>query len=137
MKACSGKFMPIKQWLYLTCECLPEDTSALTEETCAPSGSRYDGQVSDDITLSLSFVTLLQHKNCLQAWQALQHVACTVNIIIIDASSRVIYNHFTVASCPCHKYDYKSQLMSLTRSLMIPFEFSVVRLVWKEILLTQ
>jgi len=38
MKACSGKFMPIKQWLYFdACECLPEDASALTEETCAPS----------------------------------------------------------------------------------------------------
>ena len=47
MKACSGKFMPVKQWLYFDArECLPEDTSALTEEICAPSGSRYDGQVA-------------------------------------------------------------------------------------------
>ena len=47
MKACSGKFMPIKQLLYFDArECLPEDTSALTEEACAPSGSRYDGQTA-------------------------------------------------------------------------------------------
>ena len=47
MKACSGKFMPIKQWLYFDAlECLPEDTSVLTEEACKPTGSRYDGQVA-------------------------------------------------------------------------------------------
>lgn len=47
MKACSGKFMPIKQWFYFDArECLPEDTSALTEESCQPTGSRYDGQVA-------------------------------------------------------------------------------------------
>ncbi|KAK3879914.1 hypothetical protein Pcinc_015557 [Petrolisthes cinctipes] len=47
MKACSGKFTPIKQWLYFDAlECLPEDTSSLTEETCAPSGNRYDTQVA-------------------------------------------------------------------------------------------
>ena len=47
MKACSGKFMPIKQWLYFDAlECLPEDKSVLTEESCKPTGSRYDGQVA-------------------------------------------------------------------------------------------
>merc|ERR1711936_487212 len=47
MKACSGKFMPIFQWLYFDAiECLPADTAALTEENCAPSNSRYDGQVA-------------------------------------------------------------------------------------------
>jgi len=47
MKACSGKFMPIFQWLYFDAlECLPEDCAALTEESCAPSNSRYDGQVA-------------------------------------------------------------------------------------------
>ena len=41
MKACSGKFMPIKQWLYFDAlETLPEDTSALTEDECAPQESR-------------------------------------------------------------------------------------------------
>lgn len=45
MKACSGKFMPIKQYLYFDAlECLPEDKTALTEETCAPTNTRYDGQ---------------------------------------------------------------------------------------------
>jgi len=43
MKACSGKFSPIRQWLYFdACECLPEDLSTLTEEECSPKGSRYD-----------------------------------------------------------------------------------------------
>lgn len=47
MKACSGKFMPIKQWLYFDAlECLPEDKSALNAEACQPTGSRYDGQIA-------------------------------------------------------------------------------------------
>jgi len=47
MKACSGKFMPIYQWLYFDAiECLPEDVSGLTEEACAPRNSRYDGQIA-------------------------------------------------------------------------------------------
>ena len=47
IKACSGKFMPIKQWLYFDAlECLPQDMSGLTAESCQPTGSRYDGQIS-------------------------------------------------------------------------------------------
>uniref|UniRef100_A0A452I3T0 E1 ubiquitin-activating enzyme n=1 Tax=Gopherus agassizii TaxID=38772 RepID=A0A452I3T0_9SAUR len=48
MKACSGKFMPIMQWLYFDAlECLPEDSKeALTEEQCRPRNSRYDGQIA-------------------------------------------------------------------------------------------
>ncbi|CAG4982614.1 unnamed protein product [Colias eurytheme] len=47
MKACSGKFHPIVQWLYLDAiECLPKDKTLLTEENCKPTGSRYDGQVA-------------------------------------------------------------------------------------------
>merc|ERR1719312_1753781 len=43
IKACSGKFMPIFQWLYFDAlECLPDDCSALSEESCAPTNSRYD-----------------------------------------------------------------------------------------------
>uniref|UniRef100_A0A4W2BKH2 SUMO-activating enzyme subunit 1 n=1 Tax=Bos indicus x Bos taurus TaxID=30522 RepID=A0A4W2BKH2_BOBOX len=37
MKACSGKLMPIMQWLYFDAlECLPEDQEALTEDKCLP-----------------------------------------------------------------------------------------------------
>ncbi|XP_020936576.1 ubiquitin-like modifier-activating enzyme 1 [Sus scrofa] len=47
MKACSGKFMPIMQWLYFDAlECLPEDKEALTEDKCLPCQNRYDGQVA-------------------------------------------------------------------------------------------
>ncbi len=47
MKATSGKFMPIRQWMYFDAlECLPEDKSGLTEEECAPQNSRYDGQIA-------------------------------------------------------------------------------------------
>ena len=47
MKACSGKFTPIAQWLYFDAvECLPDDCSMLTVEECASNGSRYDGQVA-------------------------------------------------------------------------------------------
>ncbi|OPJ68622.1 hypothetical protein AV530_008609 [Patagioenas fasciata monilis] len=49
MKAVSGKFTPIQQWLYFDAlECLPEENreQLLTEETCRPRGNRYDGQVA-------------------------------------------------------------------------------------------
>nr|XP_051697439.1 ubiquitin-like modifier-activating enzyme 1 isoform X5 [Oryctolagus cuniculus] len=45
MKACSGKFMPIMQWLYFDAlECLPENKEAFMEDKCLPN--RYDGQVA-------------------------------------------------------------------------------------------
>uniref|UniRef100_T1IJL7 E1 ubiquitin-activating enzyme n=1 Tax=Strigamia maritima TaxID=126957 RepID=T1IJL7_STRMM len=47
MKACSGKFYPVVQWLYFDAlECLPEDKSALTAEFCKPVNSRYDAQIA-------------------------------------------------------------------------------------------
>lgn len=47
MKACSGKFHPIYQWLYFDAiECLPKESEPLTEEQAAPKGSRYDCQVA-------------------------------------------------------------------------------------------
>ena len=47
MKACSGKFHPIYQWLYFDAiECLPADRSEISEEDCAPIGSRYDSQIA-------------------------------------------------------------------------------------------
>ncbi|XP_006004027.1 ubiquitin-like modifier-activating enzyme 1 [Latimeria chalumnae] len=48
MKACSGKFMPILQWLYFdSLECLPEENEkVLTEEQCRPRNCRYDGQIA-------------------------------------------------------------------------------------------
>ncbi|XP_039403627.1 ubiquitin-like modifier-activating enzyme 7 isoform X8 [Mauremys reevesii] len=48
LKAASGKFLPLAQWLYFDAlECLPEQgTTLLTEESCAPRGSRYDGQIA-------------------------------------------------------------------------------------------
>ncbi len=37
MKACSGKFHPLNQWLYFDAlECLPEDGSVVPEEKCHP-----------------------------------------------------------------------------------------------------
>jgi len=46
MKACSGKFTPISQWLYMDAlECLPSDRQ-LTPEEVAPLGSRYDSQIA-------------------------------------------------------------------------------------------
>lgn len=47
MKACSGKFHPIYQWLYFDAiECLPENCEEITEELAAPTNSRYDGQIA-------------------------------------------------------------------------------------------
>lgn len=46
LKAISGKFSPIKQWLYLdSLESLPT-SSERSEELCKPLGSRYDGQIA-------------------------------------------------------------------------------------------
>ncbi|KAK6308641.1 hypothetical protein J4Q44_G00219120 [Coregonus suidteri] len=49
LKACTGKFMPMMQWLYFDAlECLSEEEGGamLTEEDCAPRNSRYDGQIA-------------------------------------------------------------------------------------------
>eukprot|EP00795_Rhopilema_esculentum_P000847 gene847-10594_t len=48
MKACSGKFHPIVQWLYFdSLECLPEDENDYpTEELCKSQNCRYDGQIA-------------------------------------------------------------------------------------------
>uniref|UniRef100_A0A670Z9D8 Ubiquitin like modifier activating enzyme 7 n=1 Tax=Pseudonaja textilis TaxID=8673 RepID=A0A670Z9D8_PSETE len=46
LKAVSGKFTPLDQWLYFDAyECLPEGDQ-LTEKNCAPCDSRYDGQIA-------------------------------------------------------------------------------------------
>lgn len=45
LKACSGKFMPIKQFMYFDAtECVPEN--GVTEEDARPLGSRYDKQIA-------------------------------------------------------------------------------------------
>ncbi|KAH8321768.1 hypothetical protein KR067_000740 [Drosophila pandora] len=45
LKACSGKFTPIFQWLYFDAvECLPAE--GVTEEDAQPLGSRYDAQIA-------------------------------------------------------------------------------------------
>lgn len=48
VKACSGKFTPLRQWLYFDAlECLPqEEGGVLSEDACAPRDSRYDGQIA-------------------------------------------------------------------------------------------
>ena len=46
LKAVSGKFMPIKQWMYFdSLESLPTSFKR-SEELCKPRNSRYDGQVA-------------------------------------------------------------------------------------------
>ncbi|XP_038180052.1 ubiquitin-like modifier-activating enzyme 7 isoform X5 [Arvicola amphibius] len=48
LKAVSGKFMPLDQWLYFDAlECLPEDEELLPNpEDCHPRNCRYDGQIA-------------------------------------------------------------------------------------------
>ncbi|XP_065498782.1 ubiquitin-like modifier-activating enzyme 7 [Caloenas nicobarica] len=48
LKAITGKFLPLDQWLYFDAlECLAlEGAARVTEEDCAPRGSRYDGQIA-------------------------------------------------------------------------------------------
>ena len=46
LKAVSGKFQPINQWMYFdSLESLPTSTER-TAELCKPIGSRYDGQIA-------------------------------------------------------------------------------------------
>jgi len=46
LKAVSGKFTPVKQWLYMdSLESLPTSV-ARSEELCKPQNSRYDGQIA-------------------------------------------------------------------------------------------
>jgi ubiquitin-activating enzyme E1 len=46
LKAVSGKFNPIKQWMYFdSLESLPSN-SPRNEKECAPQGTRYDGQIA-------------------------------------------------------------------------------------------
>ena len=44
LTACSGKFMPIKQWFYYDASETLSDTP-LPQEEVSPVGSRYDGQI--------------------------------------------------------------------------------------------
>ncbi|XP_068450292.1 ubiquitin-like modifier-activating enzyme 1 [Clinocottus analis] len=47
IKACSGKYTPLQQWLYFdSLECLPEEEDQLTEDTLSAKGTRYDGQIA-------------------------------------------------------------------------------------------
>lgn len=47
LKACSGKFMPLNQWLYFDAvECLPEPDAAPAPEELQPTNSRYDGEIA-------------------------------------------------------------------------------------------
>ena len=46
LKGCSGKFTPLKQYLYFdSLESLPKST-ALDEDNCGPQGTRYDKQIA-------------------------------------------------------------------------------------------
>uniref|UniRef100_A0A7N8WXJ0 E1 ubiquitin-activating enzyme n=1 Tax=Mastacembelus armatus TaxID=205130 RepID=A0A7N8WXJ0_9TELE len=47
IKASSGKFMPLQQWLnFDALECLPEQEDQLTESSFSAEGTRYDGQIA-------------------------------------------------------------------------------------------
>ncbi|XP_064399352.1 ubiquitin-like modifier-activating enzyme 1 isoform X2 [Halichondria panicea] len=59
VKACSGKFNPIRQWFYFDAlECLPEDFHELPEEAVKATDSRYDGQVA---VFGVDFQKRLEH----------------------------------------------------------------------------
>ncbi|TPX71107.1 hypothetical protein SpCBS45565_g01260 [Spizellomyces sp. 'palustris'] len=46
LKACSGKFHPIHQFMYFdSLESMPQSVT-LSEEVCKPRGTRYDGQIA-------------------------------------------------------------------------------------------
>lgn len=95
LKACSGKFMPVKQWYYFDAlEALPETQPS--EEEVAPMGSRYDAQIA---IFGRSFQAKLAELNCflvgagaigceiLKLW-ALMGVATTPSVNPSDPSAR-------------------------------------------------
>lgn len=47
LKACTGKFRPLEQFLYVdTLEALPDNIAEQPESEFAPTGTRYDGQIA-------------------------------------------------------------------------------------------
>ncbi|XP_039972402.1 ubiquitin-like modifier-activating enzyme 1 [Xiphias gladius] len=47
IKACSRKFMPLRQWFYFDAlECLPQGEDQLAECSFSAKGTRYDGQIA-------------------------------------------------------------------------------------------
>ncbi|XP_032825702.2 ubiquitin-like modifier-activating enzyme 1 [Petromyzon marinus] len=49
IKACTGSFMPLNQWMYYSAaKCLPDECAGTVdmEEACKPTDSRYDGQIA-------------------------------------------------------------------------------------------
>ncbi|KAM4588935.1 ubiquitin-like modifier-activating enzyme 1 [Odontesthes bonariensis] len=47
IKACSGKFTPLRQWLYFDAlECLPEGEDPLKDCSFSSTSTRYDGQIA-------------------------------------------------------------------------------------------
>ncbi|CAB1437834.1 unnamed protein product [Pleuronectes platessa] len=47
IKACSGKFTPLQQWLYFDAlECLPQEESQPAVSFFSTKGTRYDGQIA-------------------------------------------------------------------------------------------
>ncbi|XP_008155725.2 ubiquitin-like modifier-activating enzyme 7 [Eptesicus fuscus] len=64
VKALSGKFLPLGQWLYFDAlDCLPEDGELLPKpEACAPRGCRYDGQIA---VFGAGFQEQLSHQHYL------------------------------------------------------------------------
>eukprot|EP00906_Rhabdomonas_costata_P022806 RCo032857 len=60
LKACSGKFTPLSQWLYYDAlEILPDPLPS--PESCKPTGTRYDGQIA---VLGRSLQELLTRQHC-------------------------------------------------------------------------
>ncbi|XP_060258881.1 ubiquitin-like modifier-activating enzyme 7 isoform X4 [Ovis aries] len=64
LKAISGKFMPLDQWLYFDAlDCLPEDGDPFPNpEDCAPRRCRYDGQTA---VFGADFQEKLSHQHYL------------------------------------------------------------------------
>ncbi|KAF4023923.1 hypothetical protein G4228_015937 [Cervus hanglu yarkandensis] len=64
LKAISGKFMPLDQWLYFDAlDCLPEDGDPFPNpEDCAPRHCRYDGQTA---VFGADFQEKLSHQHYL------------------------------------------------------------------------
>jgi ubiquitin-activating enzyme E1 len=93
MKACSGKFHPLVQWLYYDAlECLPESGEDVPEEACKPTGSRYDGQIAvfgADFQKKLEGLKYFIVSHFPRAWTPMSALHCvkSVSVFVVTLSS--------------------------------------------------
>lgn len=110
VQACSGKFTPLKQWLYFDAlECLPEQedsNSGLTEEDCAPVSNISRSNLYCWVYTSVSYldqlpmgiIILMEKSHTFPMWSCISYV---MKWIICGYMWKHVKVHFTILSWKC------------------------------------